>query len=73
MSTKREKHYQCIFSSKDGEFSFRVSAWTQKAAEEIFREALVRAGIAEPGTVSVRDLRGRFTLPSRSEPSTFNL
>jgi hypothetical protein len=73
MSTKREKQYQCVYSCKDGEFSFRVSAWTAQAAEEIFREALVRAGIAQPGTVSVRDLRGAVALPSRAEPSPFNL
>jgi hypothetical protein len=68
MSTKREKQYQCAYSSGSGEFSCRVTAWTPQAAGEIFREALVRAGVKQPGMVRVTDLRGAVTFQSHGEP-----
>jgi hypothetical protein len=70
MSTKREKHYECIFSSASGDYSHRVSAWTPEAAGEIFREALARAGVQGPGVIRVSDLRGTVAREERvSAPS----
>jgi len=69
MSTKREKHYHCVFTSASGEYAHRVSAWTPEAAGEIFREALARSGIQGPGVIRVSDLRGSLAR-EESVPST---
>jgi hypothetical protein len=72
MSTKREKQYQCVFSSGAGEFSYRVSAWTPEAAGELFREALARAGIQGPGRIRVSDLRGTLAREENLAPPSMH-
>lgn len=67
MATKREKLFDCTYSSGSDEIENRVSAWTPEAAEATFRESLATAGIRGPGTIRVRTLRGLVAREHRLE------
>jgi hypothetical protein len=70
VSTRREKHYECIFTSGGIETAVHVSAWDARSAEEVFRESLLASGIRVPGTIRVRGPKGRLSREARFEPTT---
>ena len=68
MTTKREQCFECILRSAGTERRAYVGAWTPDAAEAEFREALARGRILQPGTIWVRDSRGRVLLEAEYQP-----
>jgi hypothetical protein len=70
MSTRREKHFECTLSAGDIETTVHVSAWDARSAEELFREALLAAGIRVAGTIRIRDPKGRLAREARFEPTS---
>ena len=68
MSTMREKHFECVFTSGSVETEGHVFAWDAVSAEETFREALLASGIRMSGTIRVRDPKGRLAREGRFEP-----
>jgi hypothetical protein len=70
MSTKREMHFECIFTSGGTETAVHLSAWDARSAEELFREALLASGIRVAGAIRIRDPKGRLVREARFEPTT---
>jgi len=68
VSTRREKQFECVFTSRGTETAVHLSAWDARSAEELFREALLASGIHVPGTIRVRDPKGRLAREARFEP-----
>jgi len=68
MSTRREQQFQCAFTAGSIETAVHVAAWDARSAEDLFREALLASGIHVPGTIRVRDSRGRVAREARFEP-----
>jgi hypothetical protein len=62
MRGKRERIFDCAFSSATGESRIVVRAWTPTEAAQALEQALVRAGMLVPGEITVRDARGRLAL-----------
>lgn len=69
MSTRREKHFECVFTSGGVETAVHLSAWDALSAEELFREALLAAGIRVAGAIRIRDSKGRVAREARFEPT----
>ena len=66
--TKREEFYECEYVSGRGDFQFHVRAWSALEAEHSLRESLASAGVRAPGTMVIRDLKGRVLRRSRFSP-----
>jgi hypothetical protein len=62
MRGKRERIFECAYSSSAGESRTVVRAWTPVEAAQTLEEALVRAGMLSPGEITVRDARQRVVL-----------
>jgi hypothetical protein len=62
MRGKRERIFDCSFTSAAGDSRIVVRAWTPVEAAQTLEEALSRAGLLTPGEITVRDARGRVAL-----------
>lgn len=59
MSSRREKSFACAFVTGAGESRVYVRAWNARSAGEVLMETLFTSDIREPGTIEVRDSKGR--------------
>lgn len=55
----REGYFECVFASEGSEYPFHLRAWSGTEAERHLRDLLRRNGVQSPGTLLVRDARGR--------------
>jgi hypothetical protein len=62
MRGKRERIFDCAYTSTAGSSRIVVRAWTPAEAAEALEEALAHAGLLAPGEITVRDARGRVAL-----------
>ncbi len=69
MTAKREQCFECILWANGMERATHLGAWTPEAAEDEFRDLLASQGILQPGTILVRDVRGRVLIEAEYEPT----
>jgi hypothetical protein len=62
MRRKRERIFDCAYTSVAGDSRIVVRAWTPVEAAQTLEEGLARAGLLSPGEITVRDARGRVAL-----------
>lgn len=55
----REQFFECTFASGRNEYRFHCRAWDPDEAEAHFRSLLASDGVADPGTLLIRNLRGQ--------------
>jgi hypothetical protein len=62
MRRKRERIFDCAYTSAAGDSRIVVRAWNPVEAAQTLEEALSRADMLTPGEITVRDARGRVVL-----------
>ena len=62
MRHKRERIFDCAYTSAAGDSRIVVRAWTPVEAAQTLEAGLLRAGLLAPGEITVRDARGRVAL-----------
>jgi len=62
MRGKRERIFECEYGSELGTSRTVVRAWTPVEAAQTLEEALSRAGLLQPGEITVRDRSGQVLL-----------
>jgi hypothetical protein len=57
-SRDREQFFECTLAGAGSEYRLHCRAWDPGEAEDHFRSLLEHGGVADPGTLLIRDLRG---------------
>jgi hypothetical protein len=73
MSSRREKSFACTLVTGADERTIYVRAWNASSAGEALLEALATSGIREPGTIVVRDAKGRDAWHCVYDPAALGL
>ncbi|HEX9050041.1 MAG TPA: hypothetical protein VF841_05855 [Anaeromyxobacter sp.] len=67
---ERERFFECVFVSERNEYQFHFRAWSEAEAERHFRETLRGYGISSPGTLLIRNAKGRLVRRADYTPSS---
>jgi len=67
--SKREGFFECVFASGGNEYQFHFRAWNEVEAERHLRETLSGYGVAFPGTLLIRNLKGQIVRRAQYAPS----
>ena len=65
---KREAFYECVLSAERNEYRFHFRAWSAEAAAVALGAELHAYGFTAPGTIEVRDARGRLVARAAYDP-----
>ncbi len=67
--SKREGFFECVFASDGNEYQFHLRAWNEAEAELHLREMLCGYGVSFPGTLLIRNLKGKIVRRAHYAPS----